>query len=120
MCLFYIQRRSKLTDLIAVVHQDEEEVEAAHDGGGQVDVLLQALAAVVAPSDWVGGSQDGCASVQGGLKKTEATTGYATAETRFLHPSNLSTFQAFPVAYSSVKECMTEYCRLKGAPSTGL
>lgn len=57
--------------LIAVVHQDEEEVEAAHDGGGQVDVLLQALAAVVAPTDRVGGSQDGRAGVQGGLEETE-------------------------------------------------
>lgn len=42
------------THLIAVVHQDEEEVKAAHDGGGQVNVLLQALAAVVAAADGVG------------------------------------------------------------------
>lgn len=64
--------------LIAVVHQDEEEVEAAHDGGGHVDVLLQTLAAVVASTDRVGGSQDGRASVQGGLE--EAKSGYSTAE----------------------------------------
>lgn len=49
--------------LVAFVHQDEEEVEAAHDGGRQVDVLLQALAAVVAPADGVGGGQDGGAGV---------------------------------------------------------
>lgn len=60
------------TYLIAVVHQDEEEVEAAHDGGGQVDVLLQTLAAVVASADRVGGSQDGRTGVQGGLEQTEA------------------------------------------------
>lgn len=66
--------------LITVVHQDEEEVEAAHDGGGQLDVLLQALAAVVAPADRVGGSQDGRASVQRGLEQTEAKSGYSTAE----------------------------------------
>lgn len=68
--------------LIAVVHQDEEEVKAAHDGGGQVDILLQTLAAVVAPTDRVGGSQDGRASVQGGLEETEA--GYFTADTERL------------------------------------
>lgn len=53
--------------LVAVVHQDEEEVKATHDGGGQVDVLLQTLAAIVAPADGVGGGEDGCASIQGGL-----------------------------------------------------
>ncbi len=57
--------------LIAVVHQNEEEVEAAHDGSGQVDVLLQTLAAVVAPTDGVSGSQDGRASVQRGLEETK-------------------------------------------------
>lgn len=66
--------------LITLVHQDEEEVEAAHDGGGQVDVLLQTLAAVVAPTDRVGGSQDGGASIQGGLEETEAKSGYSTEE----------------------------------------
>ncbi|KAF3858565.1 hypothetical protein F7725_011766 [Dissostichus mawsoni] len=49
-------------DQIELVHQDEEEVEAAHDGGGHVDVLLQTLAAVVAPAHRVGCSQDGGAS----------------------------------------------------------
>ena len=29
--------------LITLVHQDEEEVEAGHDGGGHVDVLHQGL-----------------------------------------------------------------------------
>lgn len=66
--------------LIAVVHQDEEEVKATHDGSGQVDVLLQALAAIVAPADRVGSGEDGCASVQGGLQETEAKTDYSTAE----------------------------------------
>lgn len=61
------------THLVAVVHQDEEEVEAAHDGGGQVDVLLQALAAVVAAADGVGRCQDGRASVQGRLKPQKFT-----------------------------------------------
>lgn len=56
--------------LITVVHQDEEEVKAAHDGGGQVDVLFETLAAVVAPSDRIGSGEDGCASVQGGLEET--------------------------------------------------
>lgn len=50
--------------LIAVVHQDEEEVEAAHDGSRQVDVLLQTLAAIVAAAHRVGGGQDGGASVE--------------------------------------------------------
>lgn len=58
--------------LITVVHQDEKEVEAAHDGGGQVDVLFQTLTAVVAPADRVGGGEDGCASVQGGLEVTRS------------------------------------------------
>ena len=71
--------------LITVVHQDEEEVEAAHDGGGQVDVLLQTLAAVVAPTDGVGGGQDGGASVQGGLEETEVKSEYSTAEMTETH-----------------------------------
>lgn len=68
--------------LIAVVHQDEEEIEAAHDGCRQVDVLLQALAAVVAPVDGVGCSQDGRASIQCGLEReeAEAKSGYTTAD----------------------------------------
>lgn len=53
--------------LVAVVHQDEEEVEATHDGSGQVDILLQTLAAIVAPTDGVGSGEDGRASIQGGL-----------------------------------------------------
>lgn len=61
--------------LVTVVHQDEEEVKAAHDGGAEVDVLFQTLAAVVAPAHRVGGSQDGCASVQGGLEEKETETG---------------------------------------------
>lgn len=50
--------------LIAVVHQDEEEVEAAHDGSRQVDILLQTLAAIVAAAHRVGGGQDGGAGVK--------------------------------------------------------
>lgn len=60
--------------LVAVVHQDEEEIEATHDGSGQVDVLLQTLAAIVAPTDGVGSGEDGRASVQGGLGEKEAKT----------------------------------------------
>lgn len=65
--------------LIALVHQDEEEVKAAHDGGAQVDVLLQTLAAVVASTDGVGSSQDGRARVQGSLSEEEEQSGYSTA-----------------------------------------
>lgn len=61
--------------LIAVVHQDEEEVEATHDGGRQVDVLLQTLAAVVAPSHRVGGGEDGGAGVQRGLQRGRGAEG---------------------------------------------
>lgn len=57
--------------LVAVVHQDEEEVEAAHDGSRQVDILLQTLAAVVAAAHRVGGGQDGGASVECGLCRVE-------------------------------------------------
>lgn len=64
--------------LITIIHQDEEEVKTAHDGGGQVDVLLQTLATVITSTNRVGGSQDGCASVQCGLKETES--GYSAAE----------------------------------------
>lgn len=57
--------------LVAVVHQDEEEVEAAHDGSRQVDVLLQTLAAIVAAAHRVGGGQDGGAGVKCGLRSAE-------------------------------------------------
>lgn len=57
--------------LVAVIHQDEEEVKATHDGSGQVHILLQTLAAIVAPAHRVGGSEDGRASVQGGLQETD-------------------------------------------------
>lgn len=57
--------------LIAVIHQDEEEVETAHDGSRQVDILLQALAAVVAAAHRVGGGQDGGAGVQCGLRRAK-------------------------------------------------
>lgn len=71
--------------LVAFVHQDEEEVEAAHDGGRQVDVLLQALAAVVAPADGVGGGQDGGAGVQGGLRREEDESETASSQTPLLY-----------------------------------
>lgn len=58
--------------LVAVVHQDEEEVKSTHDGRREVHVLLQALAAIVASPDGVCGSQNGSASVQGGLRETQA------------------------------------------------
>lgn len=57
--------------LIAVVHQDEEEVETAHDGSRQVDILLQALAAVVAAAYRVGSGQDGGAGIQCGLRRAK-------------------------------------------------
>lgn len=57
--------------LIAVVHQDEEEVKAAHDGSRQVHVLLQTLAAIVAAAHRVGGGQDGGAGVKCGLRGAE-------------------------------------------------
>lgn len=56
--------------LIAVVHQDEEEVESTHDGSSEVHVLLQALAAVVASTNRVCSGENGGASVQSGLQET--------------------------------------------------
>ena len=44
-------------DLVTVVHQDEEQVEPAHDRSSHVDVLLQTLASVVASSIRVGRGQ---------------------------------------------------------------
>lgn len=57
--------------LITVVHQDEEEVKTAHNGGCQLDVLLQALAAVIASAHRVSSSQDGGASIQSRLDERE-------------------------------------------------
>lgn len=97
------------TCLIAVVHQDEEEVEAAHDGGGQVDVLLQTFPAVVAPSDRVGCSQDGGASIQGGLEETEAKSCYCTAEAPERPPFGFgleSCFERFLVARAADVWCL--------------
>jgi len=48
---------------VAVVEDDEEEVEAAHNGRGDGHVPLQRLAAVVAAKDGVGGREDGGAGV---------------------------------------------------------
>lgn len=56
--------------LIAVVHQDEEEVKSAHDGSSEVHVLLQALAAIVASTNRVCSGENGGASVQSGLQET--------------------------------------------------
>ena len=47
-----------VSDLVAVVHQDEEQVKSAHDGGRHVDVELEALAPVVPPTNRVGCCQD--------------------------------------------------------------
>lgn len=58
--------------LIAVVHQDEEEVKSTHDGSREVHVLLQALAAVVASTNRVRSGENGSASIQGGLQETQA------------------------------------------------
>lgn len=58
--------------LVAVVHQDEEEVKSTHDGSREVHVLLQALAAVVASTNRVCSGENGSASVQGGLHETQA------------------------------------------------
>lgn len=60
-----------IVHLIAVVHQDEEEVEAAHDGSRQVDILLQALAAVIAATHRVGGGQDGGAGIKCSLHRAK-------------------------------------------------
>lgn len=57
--------------LIAVVHQDEEEVKSTHDGSSEVHVLLQALAAIVASTNRVRGGENGGASVQSGLQETQ-------------------------------------------------
>lgn len=71
---FINPHRSVLTEpeayLVAVVHQDEEEVKSTHDGSSEVHVLLQALAAIVASTNWVCGSENGGASVQSGLQET--------------------------------------------------
>lgn len=63
--------------LIAVVHQDEEEVEAAHDGSRQVDILLQTLAAIIATAHRVGGGQDGGAGVKCGLCREKKGVSYS-------------------------------------------
>lgn len=57
--------------LVAVVHQDEEEVKSTHDGSSEVDVLLQALAAIVASANRVCSGQNGGASVESGLQETQ-------------------------------------------------
>ena len=40
--------------LVALVHEDEEEIKSRHDGGRHLDVLLERLGAVIAPSYGVG------------------------------------------------------------------
>lgn len=62
--------------LVAVVHQDEEEVKATHDGSSEVHVLLQALAAIVASTNGVCSGENGGASVQGGLQETQGKACY--------------------------------------------
>ncbi len=52
--------------LVALVDQDEEQVEAGHDRCAHVDVVAERLAAIVLAVDRVGGGQDARASVQRG------------------------------------------------------
>ena len=52
---------------VALVQHHEEEIEAAHNGGGDGDVPFKALTAVVTAKDGVGGGEDRGASVQGGV-----------------------------------------------------
>ena len=52
---------------VAFVKDDEEEIEAAHDGRAHVDVGPERGFAVVAPADGVGGREDAGARVERGL-----------------------------------------------------
>ena len=58
-------------DLVAIVHQDEEQVKSAHDGGRHVDVLLEALTPVIATSIGIGSSQYTCPSGKGNQVKSK-------------------------------------------------
>lgn len=53
--------------LVALVEDDEEEVEAAHDWRAHVDVGPERRLAVVATADGVRGREDAGSGVQGGL-----------------------------------------------------
>lgn len=57
----------KVDILVALVEDDEEEVEAGHDRGGHGDVGAEAYLAVVAATDRVGGGEDRGAGIEGGL-----------------------------------------------------
>ena len=52
-----------ISDVIALVDENEEEVESGHDGGSHVDVLLQRLSTIVASSNRIGCRQNRRASV---------------------------------------------------------
>ncbi len=53
--------------LVALVQDDEKEVETGQDGGGDVHVLPQSLGAVVAAVEGVGGGEHTRAGVECGL-----------------------------------------------------
>lgn len=54
-------------NLIAFVHQNEEQVKSRHDWGRHVDVLLQRLGAIVSAINWIGCSQDRSTGIQSSL-----------------------------------------------------
>ena len=54
-----VGRRFGASGAHLLVQHDEEEVEARHDGRGDLEVVLERLGAVVAPVDGVGRGEDG-------------------------------------------------------------
>ncbi len=65
------QRKGRKGDLVALVNEDEEEIESRHKGRRQLNVLSERARPVVATADRVCSRQDGRASVQRRLKDTE-------------------------------------------------
>ena len=51
-------------EFVSFVDDHVEQVESGHDGGADVEVVLQGSASVVSPFDWVGGCEDGCSKGQ--------------------------------------------------------
>ena len=49
--------------LVAFIQYHEEQVETTHDGGSHGDVRTEGLLAVVATSDGIGCSKNGCACI---------------------------------------------------------
>lgn len=66
--------------LVALVQDDEEEIEAGHNRCGHVDIGAESCLAIIAASDWVGGREDGGARVKGGLD-----TGFGDGDGLLLH-----------------------------------